>query len=189
MLASSGPTASRRRRAATCIPPQPGQQGFAGPGRPVQGSDVVCAASRRRWQPHPDLTSRLRAPVCPQRRNQGHIAAECLAAPRRFVYDESSRSARRSAGATPGAVVRANHCWGRPALRRRRLPARREPLSLEYYGSTPGQQPTPGASGAMVAQPVRHGSAAWLAKSTATGGLAPGERLAYPTAGVVCPRP
>ena len=31
---------------------------------------------------------RLRAPVCPQRRNQGHIAAECLAAPKRAIYDE-----------------------------------------------------------------------------------------------------
>ena len=32
-------------------PPQPGRRGVAGPGRPVQVSAVVCAASRRRWQP------------------------------------------------------------------------------------------------------------------------------------------
>ena len=37
-------------------PPQPGRRGAAGQGRPVQGSTVVCAASRRRWQPHPYLT-------------------------------------------------------------------------------------------------------------------------------------
>ena len=39
-------------------PPQPGRRGVAGPDRLVRGSAVVCAASRRRWQPHPDLRSR-----------------------------------------------------------------------------------------------------------------------------------
>ena len=98
------------------------------------------------------------------RRGETRVTSQQGASPLRDApyMTRSSPSARRSSGATPGAVVHASHCWGRPALRRR-------PLSLEYYRSTPGQQPTSGASGAMVAKPVRHGSAAWLAKSTATG--------------------
>ena len=63
--------------------------------------------------PVPIRGGRLRAPVCSQRRYQGHIAAgrraaRRRAAPRRAINDE----VRRSSGATPGAVVRVSHCWG-----------------------------------------------------------------------------
>ena len=126
----------------------------------------------------------MRAPGCPQRRNQDHIAAECLAAPRRAIYDEVEsapviwdRGYARRGG--PRQPLLGDH----PPFGGDGFPRDVNPCSLEY-GSTPGRRRRDG----RPAGPPRLGSLAHHVHCNGSEGVA-GERLAYPTAGVVCPRP
>ena len=99
------------------------------------------------------------------RSGETRVTSQQSASPRRDAPYMTRSSRRRSSGATPGAVVR-----------QRRLPAAAAHSGRRRRDGRP-------------AGPPRFGSLAHRNGPTRVAASEGGERLAYPTARVVCPRP